>query len=87
MLKFRIMVLESILNAPDPNHVRDAMKAIFEGIQGSDVSDRRFSHCMKSVKSDVFFQMRLKQSRREFNNLAEALKMIHEGINLEKALY
>ena len=63
------------------------MNEIFEEISETNVSNKRFLQYMKSVKSDIFFQMRLKQSRREFNNLTEALKMLQEGINIEKTLY
>jgi hypothetical protein len=87
MLKFRIKILKNILDAPNPEQVKFSMNEILHEIEESDVSNKRFSQYMKSVKSDIFFQMRLKHSRREFNNLAEALKMLNEGISINNTLY
>jgi hypothetical protein len=87
MLKYRIKILKSILDAPNPEQVKYAMNEILLDIFESDVSNKRFSQYMISVKSDIFFQMRLKHSRREFSNLTEALKMLNEGIYINKTLF
>lgn len=86
MLKFRIKMLQNILSAPDPGHIANAMNEIMTEMAESEVSDKRFSQYIKCVKADIFFHLRLKQSRREFNNLTQALKIIQEEINFEIAL-
>lgn len=79
-------MLQNILGASDPAHVENAMSEIMTEVADIEVSNKRFSQYIKCVKADIFFHLRLKQSRREFNNLTQALKIIQEGINSEIAL-
>lgn len=82
MLQFRIKILETILSAPNTTQVEYGIQETIDELLDSDYSNKRYMQYMKAVKSDIFFQMRLKQSRREFNNLTQALKIIQEGINV-----
>lgn len=79
-------MLENILGAPDPGLVKMAMQGIMTEMADADVKDKLFSQYIKCVKADIFFHLRLKQSRREFNNLTQALKIIQEGLNSEITL-
>jgi hypothetical protein len=82
MLQFRTKILKTILSAPNVTQVEYCMYETIEELIDSDYSNKRYAQYMKAVKSDIFFQMRLKQSRREFNNLTQALKIIQEGRNI-----
>lgn len=81
MLQFRIKILETILSAPNINQVEFNMQETINELVDSDYSNKRCMQYLKAVKSDIFFQMRLKQSSREFNNLTQALKIIQESIH------
>lgn len=86
MLKFRIKMLQNILSAPDLGHIANAMNEIMIEMAETEVSKNHFSQYIKCVKADIFFHLRLKQSRREFNNLTQALKIIQDEINSELSL-
>lgn len=78
MLQLRIKTLEIILSAPNISQVEYGIQETIDTIVDSDYSNKRYMQYMKAVKSDIFFQMRLKQSRREFDNLTHALKIIQD---------
>lgn len=81
MLKHRVKVIKEILSADDSSLI----KCILINI----LNDFTAEECvlqMQSIKSDVIFQMKLRNCHKEIRNLSEAIKIIQDGIILENTI-
>lgn len=82
MLKHRVKVIEGILSADDPSLIKCILTNILHDYTAVECPVQ-----MQSIKSDVIFQMKLRNCHKEIRNLSEAIKLIQDGIILENATF
>ena len=83
MLKFRMEIINGILNSSDYTLVEKVIYEIIKQKTENGISLKRIKHALPSLESDVLFQIRLKRNQKELKNLIEALRILREGITID----
>lgn len=82
MIKFRVKIIECIINAERPSMVEGAILLVIQQKLENGISAKRIIQTIPSLEWDMIFHARLKHTEKELNNIKEALRLFREGINL-----
>ena len=80
MLKFRIKIIECVINSQKPALVEKAILDVIQQKIKKGISAKRIMQIIPSLESDMLFHLRLKHTEKELNNIKEELKLFREGI-------
>jgi hypothetical protein len=83
MLKFRIQLIECVLNSANSKKVERAILEVIDKEIKRGVSVKKIARIVSSLENDMYYQMRLVDTRQELSNLREALKVLKKGIVLD----